>query len=72
MSSQDGISGAGIDWIRGLEGAAVGGFASFLFGLLLQSLMSIANVDPTLTPFVAGVSTLGGVAYGFAKGSNAL
>lgn len=60
----------GIDWLKGLEGAGIVGFSSFLVGAGLQSLMSIAGVLPTISPYVAGLSTVFGVAYGFAKGAN--
>lgn len=69
---QDDVSGKGTDYLRGLEGAVGVGFAAFLGGLALQSLATIAGVGGAITPAIAGVTTLAGAAYGFAKGANAI
>jgi len=57
------------DWLQGLKVAVVYGTSSFFAGAAIQALLGISGTLPTVAPFIAGLATVAGVAYGFADGA---
>lgn len=57
------------DWLQGLKVGVVYGFASFFGGAAIQALLQIGGVLAPVAPFIAGLATIAGVAYGFADGA---
>jgi len=60
------------DFVYGIYHAGIYGLLGFFFGAGLQALLHIANVLSTIEPAIAGLTTIFGVAIGFAEGSGVL